>query len=62
MDEIITERKEEYEQNPEPASERGDLLANLIAAAAEDRAKEDTHTMDGTKKRGLSLSQSELHG
>jgi hypothetical protein len=62
MDEIITERREEYEQNPESTSKRGDLLANLIAAAAEDRDEEDTHTRDGTKKRGLSLSQSELHG
>ena len=36
MDEIINERRLEFEQDPESASRRGDLLANLIAAAAGD--------------------------
>lgn len=61
MDEIIAERKQEFEQDPEAASKRGDLLANLIAAAAEDGEGGD-QTVDGGKKKGLSLSQSDLRG
>jgi hypothetical protein len=65
MDEMIAEGKEEYEQDPENVSKRSDLLANLIAAAAEDQGSEEivgnpeTH---GLKKRSLSLNASELRG
>lgn len=73
MDEMIVERKEEFEIDPEGASKRGDLLTNLIAAAAsEDQADEkgaeeaaslpDTSASGKKKKKGLSLDQDELRG
>jgi hypothetical protein len=62
MDEIITERREEYEQDPESASNRGDLLANLVAAAVKDQDEESANTGADTKKKNLSLDQSEIRG
>jgi len=64
MDEMIAERKEEYEQDPESVSKRGDLLANLIAAAAEDDTGEGDSGRDanGAKRKGLSLNANELRG
>jgi hypothetical protein len=62
MDEIIAERKQEYEEDPETASKRSDLLANLIAAAAEDQEQEDSLLGNGKRKKGLSLNQDELRG
>jgi hypothetical protein len=62
MDEMITERKQEYEQDSESASKRSDLLANLIAAAAEDLSDENSRTRSDIKKKSLSLNLSELRG
>ena len=68
MDEMIAERQEEFEQDPESVSKRGDLLANLIAAAAADNSEgagspNDSKSVDSTgKRKGLSLNASELRG
>jgi hypothetical protein len=63
MDEMIAERKEEYERDPESVSKRSDLLANLIAAAADDQESEGISSENGgLKKRSLSLNASELRG
>jgi hypothetical protein len=63
MDEMIAERKEEYERDPESVSKRSDLLANLITAAANDQGSEVNGLGNGElKKRSLSLNASELRG
>jgi len=62
MDEMIAERKKEYEGDPEMASQRSDLLANLIAAAAEDQVHEDPSQENDRKKKDLSLNLEELRG
>ena len=59
------ERQLEYEQDPETTKKRGDLLANLISAAAEeqsDKTLQESGSGSGSKKRNLSLNQSELRG
>jgi hypothetical protein len=64
MDEIIAERQAEYEQDPETASNRADLLVNLISAAAAEGNSQIgwSEAENGTRKRNLALSQSELRG
>ena len=63
MDDMISERKEEVEQDPDIASKRGDLLTNLIIAAAEDQDQnDDTPATSEVKRHGLSLNASELRG
>lgn len=66
MDEMIAERQEEFEQDPESVSKRGDLLANLISAAAADNSEEsDNRNNSGSgsgKRKSLSLNANELRG
>lgn len=62
MNEFIAERKAEFEDDPERNAERGDLLTNLIAAAAEDSDVEGGKRIKANGKKDLSLSESELRG
>ena len=59
INEFIAERKLEIENDTEATSTRGDLLTNLIAAAAED---EESVSINVPGKKTLSLSESELRG
>lgn len=63
MDEIVKERKEEYLSDSTSNARRGDLLTNLIAAAAEDDEESGIQAKPGKDgKRALSLTESELRG
>lgn len=62
MNEVVKERKEEVLSNSSGSAKRGDLLTNLIVAAAEDEDEETQPNEVNCGKRSLSLSESELRG
>lgn len=62
MNEVVKERKEEVLSNSSGSAKRGDLLTNLIVAAAEDEDEETLPNKVNSGKRSLSLSESELRG